>query len=222
MVGLRALEVERVVDRHGNLPGHLLQERDFIFGVAVRPQTAEAQHAQAALGRRQRHRACGLHAVLAQDLQQRGEARFLRDIVQDKRLLGFPDPPGRSFADGKFGAGANGPGPVGLQDVQPHDVARSIVQGQRKVIKFHDPVKPGRKLVKQFAQIVVLGNGLGHLEQRLVLLLRGSACQRAYNGVAHTSENNIPVRRGSTCGKQVRGTATAMPCPYTRFLWNAC
>ena len=82
LVGLRALEIERVVHGHGDLPRHLLQECDFDFAVMVRRAPAEAQHAQAALRRGQRNRADRPHAVLAQHLQQRREARFLLRIVQ--------------------------------------------------------------------------------------------------------------------------------------------
>ena len=102
LVGLRALEIQHVVDGDGDLPRHLLQERDFALGMLVRRAPPETHHAQPALRRGQRQRANRFHSILAQGLQQGREWRFLFQVIQDKRLLRFPDPSGRRFADLEF------------------------------------------------------------------------------------------------------------------------
>ena len=51
LVRLGALEIERVVHRHGHLPRHLLHESDLAFGIAVGRASPEAQYAQTPLRR---------------------------------------------------------------------------------------------------------------------------------------------------------------------------
>ena len=198
LVGLRALEIQRVVHGDGDLPRHLLQERDFALGVLVRRASPETHDAQPALRRGQRQRANRFHAVLAHDLQQRREWRFLFQVIQDERLLRFPDPAGRRLADLEFGPEAGVPGHFGFEDVQAHDVARGIVQDQVQVLEVHHAVQPLRQFVEQLAEIAVLGDRFGHFEQRLMLRLRRSAGQFASGNIAHSLENNTTVRRGST------------------------
>ena len=73
LVGLRALEIQRVVHRDGDLPRHLLQERDFALGVLMRRAPPEAHHAQPALRRGQRQRANRSHSVLPQFCSSAGK-----------------------------------------------------------------------------------------------------------------------------------------------------
>jgi hypothetical protein len=209
LVGLRAFDVQRVVHRDGHLPRHLLQERDFPLGMSVRRAPAEAQHAQPALRRRERHRTGRPHAVLAQNLEQQREARFLLDVIQNKGLLRFPDPSRRRFTEGEFGPRANFAGFFGFEDVQPHDVARGVMQGQIEVIELHHAMQPLGEFMEQLPEVAVLGDRLRHFEQRLVLRFRRRSGQWVRGSIAHTSENSIQARHGSTRGTTGAGNSTA-------------
>jgi hypothetical protein len=54
------------------------------------------------------------------------------------------------------------------------------------------------EFVEQFAEIAVLGDRFGDLEQRLMLRLWGSPGQLASGNIAHSSENSIQVLKSST------------------------
>ena len=190
LVGLRALEIQRVVHRHGHLPRHLLHECDFDFGIVVRRPATETQHAQAALRCGERNRTERPHAVLPQNLQQRRETRFFFRIVQNKRLLRFPDPTGRCLTHRKFGSGTNFPGFLGFQNMQAHDVARRVMQSQIEVIEFHDAVQARRQFMKQFSQVAMLRNGFRHFQKRLVLRLRRTSRQLPDGYITHSVEDN--------------------------------
>ena len=198
LVRLRALEIQHVVHGDRDLPRHLLEERDFALGVLVRRAPPKTHDAQPALRRGQRERADRFHSVLPHVLQQGREWRFFFQVIQDERLLRFPDPAGGRLADLEFSPEAGIPGHFGLEDVQAHDVARGIVQDQVQVFEVHHPMQPLGEFVEQFAEVAVLGNRFGHFQQRLMLRLRGCGGQFAGGNIAHRSENNTQVRRGST------------------------
>ena len=147
--------------------------------MGVRRAAPETHDAQAALRRGQGQGADRSHFVLAQRLQQRGKGSFLLDVIQDKRLLRFPDPSGGSFSQREFASGAVFPGHFGFEDMQAHDVAHGIVQDQVQVFEFHDAMQAFGEFVEQFAEIAVLRDRFGYFQQRLVARFRGSAGQFA-------------------------------------------
>ena len=190
LVGLGALEIERVIDRHGHLPSHLLKQRDFAFGMMMRGAASETHYSQAPLRGGQRQGAHGLHSVFAQVLQPAGKGSLFVEVIKNKRLLRFPNPSRGSFVGLKFRAQPGLARHRGFQNVQAHHVARGIVQDQVQIIEIHDAVQALGEVVKQFAQVAVLRNGFGNFEQRLVQHFRGSARQLARWNVIHEFENN--------------------------------
>ena len=56
------------------------------------------------------------------------------------------------------------------QEVQPHDVVRRIVQHQIDVIEGDDSRQSFREILKQLAQVSMLGNRFGNRQECPVLL----------------------------------------------------
>jgi hypothetical protein len=79
---------------------------------------------------------------------------LLVHVRHDQRLLALPHQPRRRFCDGKLRPGLRR-GFGGLQDVQPHGVARRLVQDQAEVIEVHHLVKPAGQLVEQRGEVAV-------------------------------------------------------------------
>ena len=102
LIVLGPLEIEGVVHGHGDLAGHLLQEVDFGWVVVVGLNFAEAQGAEAALRGGERDQAKGADILGAQHFHDAGEGSLGGDVVDDQRLLGFEDPAGGGFFDGRF------------------------------------------------------------------------------------------------------------------------
>jgi hypothetical protein len=62
----------------------------------------------------------------------------------------------------------------GLQDVQPHGVARRLVQDQAEVIEVHHVVKPPGQLVEQRGQVAVRDDRFRDGQQGSVRVVTGS------------------------------------------------
>ena len=198
LVGLRALEIQRVVHRDGHLPRHLLQERDFALGCVcgvLRPKLITPSRRCAVVsGSEQTDLTPFSRSVCSSagnGVSFSISSRMKGCCVSQTQPEGVSPTgnsvPGRVFA-----------GHFGFEDVQAHDVARGIVQDQVQVIEFHDAMQPLREFVEQLAEVAVLRDRFGHFQQRLVLRLRRSGGQFAGGNIVHRSENNTPVRRGST------------------------
>ena len=141
------MEIERVIDGHGNLAGHALQELNFGIGDALRNQTAETHRAQAALRRGQGNHGQRANADVAQPLQEIGEAAFFFRVADDKGLLRLPNPTGWMALHGRFAAGFYRSWETGFQYVEAHDVAHRVVKHKCEEVKIHHRMKPFGKVV---------------------------------------------------------------------------
>jgi len=62
---------------------------------------------------------------------------------------------------------AEGAGETGFQDVQPHDIARGIVQDEIQEIERDYPRQALGQVMKEGWEVAMHSNRLGYFEQRL-------------------------------------------------------
>src|SRR5204862_1633014 len=89
------IEVDRVVDRHGDVGRHLLHECDHIGAVVVVIATAETEHTDAAMDRCERKKTSDFVIVLAEEFERDRKRTLVRNR-DDRRLLRFPYDSGRT------------------------------------------------------------------------------------------------------------------------------
>ena len=112
------LRIQRVVHRHGDLPGHVLHELDVFRPVSVGFERAEVNAAQVALGREQRQRAVGVNAVGPQQVENNREARLPVEVRNVDRVPRRQGQPCRSLVDGGGFRRRPDDRTLGLQQVQ--------------------------------------------------------------------------------------------------------
>ncbi len=204
LVSLGSFEVERVVHRDGHLTGHALHELELGVCDALRHQAAEAHGAQAALRRGQRDDREGADVMLAEALQEFGEARFFLDVADDEGLLRLPDPSGRIVFNGSFRARGLFTGDARFENVEAHDVAAGIVENEGEEVEVDHGVQALGEVVEQRGQIALLGDGLANFQQGFKLtpgvFQRGGErhFRRRNNRVRHRRQDNTRVGEGST------------------------
>src|SRR5438132_9262780 len=169
LVGLRVLEIERVIDGHGDLAGDALHELQLRVRNSLRGHAAEAHRADAALSRGQRKNRHGTDAVFANPRYEVGETRFFVDIGDDQRLLRLPDPAGRMAFDRRFHAGDFFRGDARFENMKTHHVADRIVEDESQEVEFNDGVQAAGKVVEKRGEIALLGDGFADFEQRFEL-----------------------------------------------------
>jgi len=102
LIGLGTLEIERVVHGDGHQAGDALHKLNFGIRDALWNDAAEAHRTQAVLRSGERKNREGTDVMLAEALQEFGEARFFLDVADDEGLLRLPDPAGRIVFNGSF------------------------------------------------------------------------------------------------------------------------
>ncbi len=149
--------------------------------------------------------------MFAEALQEIREACLLFGVADHKRLLRLPDPAGGIALDGRLTAGGLFVGDARFQNVETHDVARSVVQDEGQEFEVDDGVQAVRKIVKQCGEIALLGDGLADLKQGLELtpgmFKRGGErhFRRGDDGFRHRRQDNTWVGGGSTAGERASG-----------------
>jgi len=142
--------------------------------------------------------------MLADSRDEFREARFFRNVADDKRLLRLPDPAGRIVFNGRFRASGLFTGNAAFQDVEAHNVARRIVKDEAEEVELNDEVQARGKVVEKRGKIALLGDGLADFEQGFKLapgvFERGGErhFRRRNNGVRHTRQDNTRVGGCST------------------------
>ena len=111
-------------------------------------------------------------------LHQRGERGFGVDVIDHVGLLGLEYAAGRGLAQRGFAAALDTGGLLALENVQAHDLALAVVKEQIQKIEMRDAVQAGAEIVKQFAEIAVMGDGFGDFEQRA-----GAGGERVFGGL---------------------------------------
>ena len=132
-------------------------------------------------------------------------------VVDDERLLGLPDPAGRMAVDGGLGAGGFFCVDTCFQNVETHDVARGIVEGEGEEVEFDDGMKALGEVVEKRGEIALLGDDFADFEQGFELApgvferrSRGR-CRRRNDVVRHSRQDNTRVESGSTEGEMAKG-----------------
>ncbi len=151
---LDLLEGEGVFDGQGDLIGDELEEAHVGRIVGGQLLGHEDQRPEPPPGRGQRKLAAAPASIRPHLFHEPRPAPLRGQVRQDQRLLRLPHQPLRRFSDGKLHPGARG-GFGGLQDVQPHGVARRLVQNEAEIVEAHHLVKPAGQLVEQRRQVAV-------------------------------------------------------------------
>ena len=144
--------------------------------------------------------------VLAQALHEFRITVFFRGVADDERFLRLPHPAGGMAVDGSFRAGGFIVRDAGLEDVQAHDVADGIVQGERKEIEIDDRVQASGEVVEKRGKVALLGDGLADFQHGFELLARvfrrrrGRRFRRGNDRVRHNRQDSTRVGSGSTAG----------------------
>src|SRR5271155_2284317 len=99
-----------------------------------------------------------LNSVALSSFEGPRPALFLRDVQEDLRLLGLPDPPCRVFLKRKNWSRRKRCGLWPFQNMHAYGVARCFMQGQREVIEAHHLMEPVCQLMEQRGQIAVRDN----------------------------------------------------------------
>ena len=198
LVGLRALEIEHVVDGDRDLPRHLLEERNLALGVLVRRAPPKAHHPAAAAPWSAAAGADRLHSVLSHVLQQGADGvSFSRSSRMKGCCVSHTHP------EGVWPTWNSVPRRV-LRGIWDSRMCKRMTlcagswRIRNQVLEVHDAVQPLGKFMEQLAEIAVLGNRFGHFQQRPMLRFRRSGGQFASGNIVHRLENNTPVRGGST------------------------
>ena len=190
-----------------DLLGHLLHEAKLGFVIDPPLLAAEPHGAEPPQRRRQGNRTKRLNAILQQQRRQRRGNGSSRDISSTTNgCLSFPHIPAGRSVDGQFQTRADRAGFRRHQKMQPHHVARWIMQHEIDVIERDDPRQPLGEIMKQLAQIAVRRNGFGHLQQQCQAgrIRPGTARRRkppvrlaAISGIVKTPTNQAKSARRS-------------------------
>ncbi len=116
----------------------------------------------------------------------------------------MPDPAGGVALDGRLTAGGLIAGEARFQNVEAHDVARSVVKNESKEIEIDDGMETAGKVMEQRGEIALLGDGLADFEQGFKLapgmFQRGGErhFRRRDDGFRHRKQDNTRVGGRST------------------------
>src|SRR5260370_4550165 len=159
--------------------------------------------------------------MLSEALQEIREARLLFRIADHKGLLRLPDRAGRVALDGRLAACGLVAGDGRFQNVETHDVARSVVKNEGEKVEVDNGMEAAGKVVEQRGEIALLGDGLADFEQGFELMpgvLEGGRerhFRRGEDGIRHCKHDNTRVGGGSTTGVEKNsnsvGSQLALP-----------
>jgi hypothetical protein len=156
------------------------------------------------LGGGERKNREGADIVLAEALQEIGEARLLFGVADHKRLLRLPDPTGGVALDGRLAADGLVAGDSRFQNVEAHDVTGRLVKDEREEVEVDDRMEAAGEVVEQRREIALLGDSLADFEQGFELtpgmFKRGGErhFRRGDDGFRHRWQDNTRVGGGST------------------------
>ncbi len=158
--------VERVVNRHRHLGGHLPHELQFFRGDGMLADISEAQRAELPVGRGQRQKTTGADAALTKNIEHARPAALAANVRHHQRLLMGGDPAGRRLAHGQLNAGRFGRAGR-FEHVQAHAAGGLVVEHHRDKIERQDTPEMRREAAEQRTDIPVFQDAVGHFQQRL-------------------------------------------------------
>ena len=167
-VGAGGLVVERVIDRHGHLAGHLLHEFDVAGRIGVFLERAKVQAADLAAGGEQRKNAERLDAVGFEQAANDGVALLPGDIGDVVGLAGFEGEAGRGLVERDGAGGVSGDRVVGLQDVKADGALLGVEQGEADEIEGYEAFQAAAEIGEESGKLVMGSDRLGDFEEGLI------------------------------------------------------
>ena len=146
--------------------------------------------------RAQRHQAHGFDALFPQYFPKTRKPRFGAERRDQQGLLRVHDQSARRFLDRQFPRGPWFGRPCAFANANLHDLALRVVEHEADEIEGHDAMEFLRQVMEKRGQVAVLGNRLGHFEQRAQPLLEAPRRPRGLR-ITHKGEDSIPARRAS-------------------------
>ena len=133
--------------------------------------------------------------MLAHALEEIREARLFFNVADNERLLRLPDPTRGGALDGRLTAGGLFAGDARFQNVETHDVARSVVKNEGEEIEVDDGMEAAGKVVEKRGKIALLRDGFADFEQGFelapgVFKRRGERRFRRRDDVVRHSKQN--------------------------------
>jgi hypothetical protein len=184
---LDVLKIKRIVNGHGHLSCNLTEEAKVRVLIGSISDTADGHSSQASMRGAQWQTATGPYVIFAQPLHSPREANFVVNVVNEERLLSLPYGTAKRLIDRQLGN--QFPGGGLLQNAYAHDIALRVMQPHAQVVEAKNMAKLLSEIMKQLVQISMCGNGLGNIEERLVLFVLkvrfGRSHGRLFHGVKH-------------------------------------